>query len=105
LLSTDELQGFPVDAMRPNAITEDQLEGWESDPFGTCETIFPGYRDLIEKYGLDITRKPGLTPTFLGGDTVGFKPSVHFGTFLAELRKLDAELGEEAVRNITCDYR
>ncbi len=105
LLSTDELTGFPVDAMRPNAFTEAQIESWESDPLGTCESIFPGYRDLIEKYGLDVARKPGMTPPLLGAETVGFNPTVHFGTFLAELRRLDDEVGEEAVRNIRCDYR
>jgi hypothetical protein len=104
LLGTDELQGFPVDAMRPNAFTAEQIEGWESDPLGKCESIFPGYRDLIERYALDITRKPNLTPTFLGGEQVGFTPKVHFGTFLAELRRLDAELGEDAVKAIRCDY-
>ncbi|HLO99254.1 MAG TPA: NAD(P)-dependent oxidoreductase [Fimbriimonas sp.] len=102
--SNDSLEGFPVDALRANAFTADQIEGWESDPLGTCESIFPGYRDLIEKYGLDITRKPSVIPTLLGAEKIGYQPKTHFGTFLQQLRERDNALGQEEVQNIMCDY-
>lgn len=104
LSSSTELEGFPVDALRPNAFTSEQIENWESDPLATCETIFPGYRDLIEKYELDIIRKPGVIPPLLGAEKVGYKPNTHFGTFLAELQTKDKELGKEEVLRISCEY-
>lgn len=94
-----------VDAMRPNAFTEADLEGWEADPLGACDRIFPGSRPLVEKYGLDIARKPHVIHSHeTGGDTVGFAAQVHFGTFLAELARLDAEFGEDHVRSLRCPY-
>ncbi|RYG23272.1 NAD(P)-dependent oxidoreductase [bacterium] len=91
--------GTVLDAVRPNAFTAEQIAGWESDPSGTCEAIFPGSRELVERYGLNISRKPGLS-----GDTgwveVGYAPTRHFGTFLEELRTLD----EETVRSRICPY-
>jgi hypothetical protein len=101
---TNELVGFPVDALRANAFTDAQIENWESDPLGVCESIFPGYRDLIEKYGLDISRKPSTVPPLLGADQVGYQPKTHFGTFLQELRVKDAGLGQDEVLKIVCDY-
>ena len=98
--------GQVVDARRPNAFTAEQIANWEQDPLGTCEAIFPGSRALVEKYGLRIDRKPGLTPENpLGWAEIGFTPKRHFGTFLAELAKLDAEGGEDAVRAVHCAYR
>ncbi len=102
---SDGLEGFPVDALRPNAFTAEQIENWESDPLGVCDSIFPGYRDLIEKYSLDIARKPGLVPSLLGAETVGYQPQTHFGTFLKELREKDEAMGMEEVLKIVCDYR
>lgn len=75
--------GMVLDAVRPNAFTADQLDGWESDPIGVAETIFPGSGEIVQRFGLDISRRPSLT-----GDTgwrdVGYAPQHHFGTFVAE---------------------
>ncbi len=91
--------GVILDALRPNAFTEEQLANWESDPLGTCEAIFPGSLELVEKYGLDIKRKPGLSGN-TGWDEIGYAPKRHFGTFLDELRSLD----EATARSRTCPY-
>lgn len=99
-----EKEGLIIDAMRPNAFTLEQIENWEADPIGTCEAIFPGYKDLVTKYGLRIERKPGFVNHYLGWEEAGFAAKRHFGTFLAELRRLDTEIGEEAIRAIRCPY-
>lgn len=103
-----ELVGDPeaiiVDALRGNAFSAEQIEGWEADPIGTAEAIFPGSASLIEKYQISIGRRPGLTTSFLGWEEVGYAPSRHFGTFIEELRALDAEGGEAAVRAVRCHY-
>ena len=93
-----------VDALRPNAYTEADIADWESDPIAACERIFPGSAELVTKYGLNIQRKPGIVHHLPGGQQIGFVPKVHFGTFIEELRRLDAEGGEAAVRAVTCDY-
>ena len=48
--------------------------------------------------------RPSITTSSLGWEEVGYAPHRHFGTFLAELRRLDAEIGEAAVRALRCDY-
>jgi hypothetical protein len=102
--ATGEAEGIVVEALRPNAYTPEQAAAWELDPIGTCEAIFPGSRELVEKYGLRIQGKPSITTSNLGWEEVGYAPHRHFGTFLTELRRLDAEIGEEAVRALRCDY-
>jgi hypothetical protein len=99
-----EPEGIVIHALRPDAFTEAQIADWETDPLAACERIFPGSRLLIEKYRIDIQHKPGLSGTDDGARRVGYAPSRHFGTFLEELRRLDAEGGEEAVRAVLCDY-
>lgn len=37
-------------------------------------------------------------------ETLGYTPRRHFGTFLEELARLDAEGGEAAVAAIRCPY-
>jgi hypothetical protein len=97
-------EGIVVEALCPNAYTEEQLATWETDPIGTCESIFPGSRELVEKYGLRIDRKPNFQTRFTGWDEVDFKPWRHFGAFLTELRKLDETIGEAAIRALRCPY-
>ena len=61
---TGEPEGIVVEALRPNAYTPEQAAAWELDPIGTCEAIFPGTRELVEKYGLRIDGKPSITSLF-----------------------------------------
>jgi len=35
---------------------------------------------------------------------IGYRPSRHFGTFLKELKKLDAQLGREGVLALKCPF-
>lgn len=99
-----EPEGIVVNALRADPFTEDQIAGWENDPLGTCERIFPGSRQLIEKYGIDIRQKPGLSGPDEGASRIGYTPTRHFGSFLTELRRLDSEGGETAVRAVRCGY-
>lgn len=99
-----EPEGIIVDALRPNAFLEGDLAGWEGNPASVCERIFPGSAELVEKYGVNISRKPGVTSSMLGWEEVGYRPSRHFGTFLEELRRLDVAGGEAAVRAMKCEY-
>ncbi len=97
-------EGIVVHAMRPNAFTEEQVADWEADPPAACERIFPGSRALVEKYGIDIRHKPGLSGQDEGAARIGYAPTRHFGTFLDELGRLDREGGEAAVRAVRCPY-
>ncbi len=99
-----EPEGIIVEALRPHAYSKTDIEDWEKDPVAACERIFPGNRDLIEKYGLKIDRKPSISESSLGWDEVGYAPTHHFGTFLAELRRRDASDGEAAIRAMRCPY-
>jgi nucleoside-diphosphate-sugar epimerase len=76
---------FFVNAVRPNAYTNTQTEGWEADPLGACEAIFPGARALVETYGLDIKGRPGQTNVGENPTSLGWTPKRHFGTFLKTL--------------------
>jgi len=97
-------EGIVVHAMRPNAFTEEQIADWEADPLAACERVFPGSRALVEKYGIDIRHKPGMSGQDEGAAQIGYVPTRHFGTFLDELRRLDREGGEAAVRAVRCPY-
>jgi NAD(P)-dependent dehydrogenase (short-subunit alcohol dehydrogenase family) len=99
-----EAEGIVVNAVRPNAFSEEQIANWEADPLAACESIFPGSRVLVEKYNLDIKRKPGLSNLSEGATAIGYAPQRDFGTFLNELRRLDAEGGEATVKARRCDY-
>ncbi len=99
-----EPEGIVVNALRPDAFTKEQITGWDNDPLGTCERVFPGSRALVEKYGIDIQHKPGLSGPDEGAARIGYAPSRHFGTFLDEVCRLDIAGGEAAVRAVRCDY-
>ncbi len=106
LSSGADPDGLVVDAVRPNAYTEEQVRGWEDDPLATCDRVFPGSRELVERYAIDVRRRPSVVA---GGEegagvTIGYTPTCHFGTFLDELRELDAAGGPDAVRARTCPY-
>jgi hypothetical protein len=95
-------------AHRANAFTVEQIEGWEADPVSACERIFgqqvPGIRNLLEKYRLKITRRPEVVDLGDTPQTLGYAPQRHFGTFLEDLARLDAEGGETAVAAMRCPY-
>ena len=86
------------------AFTPEQLEGWEADPLAACERIFPGSRRLVEKYQINIARPPAVVDLGDTPETIGYRPKRHFGTFLEELARLDAEGGEAAVATMRCPY-
>lgn len=99
-----EAEGIVVNAIRPNAFTSAQIADWDTDPLSACERVFPGSRPLLEKYAVNISRKPGLSDLGDGAARVGYAPKRHFGTFLDELRRLDAEGGPDSVRALRCAY-
>ncbi len=101
---TEEPEGIILDALRPNAYSEAQLENWEASPKEACESIFPGSAKLIEKYQIRLARKPSTTQSFLGWKETQYKPEVHFGTFLKQLTELDQQGGEDAVFAQHCPY-
>jgi len=99
-----EAPAVVVNAVRPNAFNAEQLEGWEADPASTCEAVFPGSRELVEKYQINIERRPDLPDLGEGAARIGYAPVRHFATFLDELRRLESEGGEAAVRSLRCSY-
>lgn len=92
-------EGIVVNAVRPNAFTDDDTTDWERDPRGACERIFPGSRDLVERYNIDISRRPSVVDP-LGAADIDYRPRHHFGTFLDQLRGMN----EDAVRDARCPY-
>ncbi len=100
----NETPGLVVDALRKPSFTEEQIVGWAEDPAGTADKIWPGSRELIERFDLKIQNKPHVVSSFLGWTEVGYEPAYDFGSFLDELRTKEATLGAEAVRRLTCDY-
>jgi nucleoside-diphosphate-sugar epimerase len=79
-----------LDATRPNVFTAEQLDGWEDDPVGRLEEIFPGAADAVERYRLDVSRKPEIVPDG-GRSETGYAPTRHFGTFLQQLTAMEPE--------------
>ena len=100
---TEEPEGLVVHAVRANAFADADLKGWEDDPTGTAERIFPGAATLVAKYGIDIARRPAVVEQ-VGAEAIGYRPTRHFGTFLADLAEVDAHGGEAAVREVSCPY-
>jgi len=99
-----EGEGLVVNAVRASTFDSEATEGWEEDPQGHLERIFPGSGELAARYGLPIDRRPGVPDLGEGAQVIGYRPSRHFGTFLKELRQLDLEGGEAAVRAKRCEY-
>ncbi|MBV9867703.1 MAG: NAD(P)-dependent oxidoreductase [Abitibacteriaceae bacterium] len=99
-----EAEGIIANAVRPNAFTAEQIEGWADDPLAACEKVFPGSRPLVEKYGIRIQHKPGLSDLGEGAAAIGYAPQRHFGTFLDALRRLDTEGGAAAAHALHCPY-
>lgn len=95
-----DAEGIVVNAVRPNVFTDADLDGWEQDPVAACERIFPGSRGLVDKYDIDIRRRPSLVDP-LGAAEIGYAPTRHFGTFLQKLRELD---GAGSVGEQHCPY-
>ena len=104
LVTDAETESIVVQAVRANAFTEAQLDGWETDPLAACERIFPGALPLIQKYGIRISSRPAVVDAGAGAEQLGYSPVHHFGTFLEQLRKLDAEGGTNAVAAMRCPY-
>jgi len=104
LTAGDEAEGIVANAVRSDAFSEEQIADWEADPLAACESIFPGSRVLVEKYKINIERKPGLSNLGEGAAAISYAPQRHFGTFLDELKRLDAEGGEAAVHARHCAY-
>ena len=97
-----EPEGIIANAVRANGFTAAEIENWEADTLAASERVFPGSRDLIEKYGIRITKKPGISDIGEGAAAIGYTPTRHFGTFLEELNWFDAAGGPEAVRALRC---
>ena len=72
--------------------------------FAACERIFPGSRRLVEKYQINVARPPAVVDLGDTPQTIGYQPRRHFGTFLQELARLDAEGGEAFVTAKRCPY-
>ncbi len=99
-----EPEGIVANALRAEAYTAEQIADWEQDPIAACERVFPGSRDLIAKYGIKVERKPEVIDLGAGATMIGYAPKRHFGTFLKELRRLDAHVGQAAVMALHCLY-
>ena len=99
-----EPEGLVVNAVRPNVFSEAQIADWEHDPAGACSRIWPGYEDLLAKYQIQLSQKPGLVELGAAAEQIGYAPKRHFGTFLEELRRLDREIGHDGVRAMRCPY-
>ena len=89
-----------LDATRPDVYTAQDIEGWEKDPKGTCEKVFPGSGKIIEKYGINVSKKPEMVP-HTGWEQLGYKATRHFGTFIKEI----SGMTEDQVKANFCPYQ
>jgi hypothetical protein len=101
-----ESRGGHVDAVRHDPYDETMLKDWTKNPLARLEAIFPGSRELVKKYEMNIQTKPMVQRAGQGdlAATIGYKPSRHFGTFIKELRKLDAKIGRDGVLALKCPF-
>jgi nucleoside-diphosphate-sugar epimerase len=95
-------ESFFVNAVKANAFTDTQTEHWEANPSDACEAIFPGSKALLEKYSLEIARRPQISNA--AESPLGWMPKRHFGTFLSEILQQESQLGEAAVKALLCPY-
>lgn len=86
-----------VDAQRPNP--PQGFDGWKADPVGTAEALYPGAQLVVERFGLDLARVPGITGS-LGWAEVGYRPTRDFGTFVTEA----LGMSEAEAHGRRCDY-
>jgi hypothetical protein len=99
-------RGGHVNSTRNDPYDEAALKNWSNDPYAAIESIFPGCRPLLDKYEIDIKAKPMVQKSALDGlaKKIGYRPSRHFGTFLKDLKKLDAKFGKEGVLAQKCPF-
>jgi nucleoside-diphosphate-sugar epimerase len=100
----DAPAGVVVNALRPNSFVESQIANWEADPVSVCEAVFPGAREMVEKYTISIAHRPSVLDIGPGAAEIGYAPTRHFGKFLDELRSLDAQGGPALVAKQQCPY-
>ncbi len=74
---------------KDHPFTQEDCEHFKDSPQSVIEKYWPGYGDLIEKYGIRFPEKPLVVDLAKTKDILGFHPQYHFGTFLAELRERD----------------
>jgi hypothetical protein len=82
-------------------VSENDLRAWAADPVGTAERLFPGAREVIERFDVDVdVAEPPMRPTTAGWEQVGYAPSRHFGTWVDAVRRL----GDDEVRSRRSSY-
>ena len=86
-----------VDAVRANP--PQGFDGWEADPLGTAEALYPGAREVVERFGLDILKRPATTGSS-GWAELGYRPARDFGTFVTEALGMP----EAEARTLRCPY-
>ncbi len=80
---------FEIGADHP--FTPEECDAFQSDPRAIIERHWPGHGDLIDKYGLRLPDRPVMADLEKTKRMLGFAPRYDFGSFLAELRRRDAE--------------
>lgn len=103
-LEHEDPEGFAVEAVGGNAFGQEELANWVEDPLAVCERVFPGSAKLLQRYEIDVARKPLFAQADVGARLIGYSPREHFGTFLDQLTKVDAAGGAAAVHAIRCPY-
>jgi hypothetical protein len=88
-----------ADAVHPNPLTDDQLDRWESAPVEVAEEAFPGAARLIERWRLDVTRRPFVRPE-AGWTEFGYRARHHFGTFVTTA----AGMTDDEIAGFACPY-
>jgi hypothetical protein len=91
--------GLVVDAVRANPDDLDRLQGWAVDPVGTAEALYPGAREVVERFALDIAATPAVTGS-AGWAELGYRPTRDFGTFVTEALGMTAA----QARALRCPY-
>lgn len=86
-------EAFPV--LREDPFTPEDVDRWPQDPCAVLERYIPQARVLMERYGIDLPDRIGLSDIAATKEKLGYQPRYHFLTFLRELAEKDAS-GEAA---------
>jgi len=84
-----EFDWFEIGKDHP--FSEADCERFSKDPKAVIEKYWPGYGDVIDKYGIKFPERPIVVDLRKTKEVLRYCPQYNLGTFLAELRERDEQ--------------
>lgn len=73
--------------VRADPFTADDVQGYLSSPMEVIEKVYPGAREIIEKYKFTLPEQIHQTNLTIEQEELGYQPEYNFGTFIMEFTK------------------